>query len=213
MPAVPFYLFARRVALACIAWAVAVLALWLGAIAVCPDGACGVTDYDRWLLGALQAARQPWLDVFFANATWLGSIAVLLPAALVMSWLFLRRGKRAPAALLLFALGGAWLLSHVSKMLVARPRPDLYSALIEMPVDPSFPSAHSMQITAFALAFVLAPGYRPGWTIIAAAAAIIAVVALSRPYLQVHFPSDVLFGLIAGAGWVIGLQFLSGARR
>ncbi|MBK8768374.1 MAG: phosphatase PAP2 family protein [Burkholderiaceae bacterium] len=110
------------------------------------------------------------------------------------------------------AVGGAWLLAHAGKLLVVRPRPDLYPALIAMPAEFSFPSAHAMQITAFALAWVAAAGWRPGWAGAAAAASIILVVALSRLYLQVHFPSDVAIGVIAGAAWVIGLRLFLGAR-
>jgi membrane-associated phospholipid phosphatase len=41
---------------------------------------------------------------------------------------------------------------------------------------------------------------------------IILVVALSRLYLQLHFPSDVVIGMIAGAAWVVGLRLFLGAR-
>ncbi|MBK7470138.1 MAG: phosphatase PAP2 family protein [Betaproteobacteria bacterium] len=47
---------------------------------------------------------------------------------------------------------------------------------------------------------------------VAAAASIILVVALSRLYLQVHFPTDVAIGVIAGAAWAIGLRLFLGAR-
>ena len=107
---------------------------------------------------------------------------------------------------------GAWLLAYAGKLLVARPRPELYPALIAMPADLSFPSAHTLQITAFAFAWVLAPGSRPAWAGVTAAALIILVVALSRLYLQVHFPSDVVIGMIAGAAWVVGLRLFLGAR-
>jgi membrane-associated phospholipid phosphatase len=39
------------------------------------------------------------------------------------------------------------------------------------------------------------------------------LVALSRAYLQVHFPTDIVAGLVAGAAWAWGLCLLPGARR
>jgi membrane-associated phospholipid phosphatase len=189
-------------------WSIAAAALWLGGIAVCPGGACHVLEFDRWVLGALHAVQQPELDTFFRAATWLGSISVLFPAALALAWWFQRRGQPAAAVLLPLAVGGAWLLAHVGKLLIVRPRPELYPALIEMPADLSFPSAHAMQITAFALTCVLAPGTQPGWVGLAGATLLVLLVALSRLYLQVHFPSDILIGLIVGTGWAAGLRLL-----
>ncbi len=193
-------------------WSMAGLTLWIGAGVVCPHGTCRVLELDRQLLGALDALQRPWLGAILTAATWLGSIAVLLPAALGLAWRYRRRGPPGAALLLPIAVGGAWLLAHAGKLLVVRPRPDLYPALIEMPADLSFPSAHTMQITAFAFAWVLAAGSRPGWAAVAAAALIILVVALSRLYLQVHFPSDVVIGMIAGAAWAVGLRLALGAR-
>ena len=193
-------------------WSMTGLTLWIGAGAVCPSGACRVLEFDRQLLGALNALRQPWLDAILTAATWLGSIVVLLPLALALAWRYRRRGQLAAALLLSLAVGGAALLAHAAKLLVVRPRPDLYPALIATPADLSFPSAHTMQITAFAFAWVLAGGSRPGWAGVTAAALVVLVVALSRLYLQVHFPSDVAIGMIAGATWVVGLRLAVGAR-
>jgi undecaprenyl-diphosphatase len=196
-------------------WSITGLAMWFGARVVCPGGICRTLDFDHELLAALHALQMPWLDVILTAATWLGSIAVLLPVTLALAWRHRRHGRRGPpgAALLLpIAVGGAWLLAHAGKSLVARPRPDLYPALISMPADLSFPSAHTLQITAFAFAWVLAAGSRPGWAGVIAAALIIVAVALSRLYLQVHFPSDVVIGMIAGATWVVGLRLALAAR-
>lgn len=197
---------------AAVSWGIAGLALWLGARTVCPLGTCRVLELDRQLLWALNALQRPWLDALLTAATWLGSIIVLVPLALALAWRYRLRGQPVAALLLPLAVGGAWLLAHAGKLLVVRPRPDLYPALIAMPADLSFPSAHAMQITAFALAWVLAAGSRPGWAGVVAAALIILVVALSRLYLQLHFPSDVVIGMIAGAAWVVGLRFFLGAR-
>lgn len=197
---------------AALLWSMAGLSLWIGAGVVCPNGTCRVLESDRQLLGALHALQRPWLDAILTAATWLGSIVVLLPFAVALAWRRWRFDRHVHALLPVLAVSGAWLLAQLGKLLVARPRPDLYPALISMPADLSFPSAHATQITAFALAWVLAAGSRPGWAGVIAAASIALVVALSRLYLQVHFPSDVAIGMIAAAAWVAGLRLLLSVR-
>ena len=69
-----------------------------------------------------------------------------------------------------------------------------------MPGDFSYPSAHTVQITAFALAVILTlvlPAQRAWW--FALVFIIVVTVGASRLYLQVHFPSDVLAGGAAAA--------------
>jgi membrane-associated phospholipid phosphatase len=199
----------------CVVWFVTAGMLWLGASSVCPLGACQVPAIDRDVLDLLNHWRAPWLDVAMATLTWLGSIMVLLPAALILARHFWARGRTTAARLLPLAVGGAWLWAQLSKWLIDRPRPEFHPALIAMPADASFPSAHTMQIAAFALACLFAQhtARQPVWPLAIVATALVGVVALSRLYLQVHFPTDVAFGLIAGVGWVLGLRLLLGAQR
>jgi undecaprenyl-diphosphatase len=191
-------------------WGLAWVALWLGAELACPDGTCRVLDFDREVLGILNAQQRPWLDTVMAVTSMFGSILLLLPVALALAWRCYRSGRGAAALLLPVAVVGAWLLAHAGKLLVLRPRPDLYSALVAMPADSSFPSAHAMQITAFALAWLLLAESRPAPAGVVVAVLLVVMVALSRLYLQVHFPSDVVAGIIASAAWVIGLRLWLG---
>lgn len=197
---------------AAVLFGVAVLSVWLGAVVVCPGGQCALPAFDHALLTAFHALQRPWLDPIVMALTWLGSIVVLLPLALLLAWVCKRRAPAGLALLLPLAVTGAWLFAQASKLLVARPRPDLHVALITLPADLSFPSAHALQVTAFALACVLAVRPRPVWLGVAAAALLILAVALSRLYLQVHFPSDVLVGMLAGAAWTLGLHQALKAR-
>lgn len=186
-------------------WVTAVIVLRWGGAAVGSGQGCQVTDVDARILATLNALRQPWLDAFFAAVTWLGSIVVLLPAALALAWRLAQRGHSRAALLLPSAVAGAWALAHLGKVLIERPRPDLFPAVIAMPADPSFPSAHAMQVTAFTLAWLLVPHQRAGWTQIVAVAILALLVAISRLYLQVHFPSDVWIGMLVATAWVFGL--------
>lgn len=186
-------------------WSAAVSLLWVGAVAVCPRGNCSVPAIDRTILDVLHSLRTPALDAFFAGVTWLGSMFVLLPVASVLAaWLW-RRGRQRSAGVIALSLGGAWLLAHAAKAVIARPRPELHEALVAMPEDLSFPSAHTLQATAFALAVALA--FRQGW-LWPVTALVVALVALSRLWLQVHFPSDVVFGFAAALCWTLGAHVL-----
>lgn len=102
------------------------------------------------------------------------------------------------------AFGGAVVLGYVAKLLVGRARPSALEPLVALPGDPSFPSGHAMQVTAFALAALLALApttMRGRWFVLALV--VIVFVGASRLYLQVHFPSDVLAGTVAAFLWVL----------
>ena len=162
-------------------------------------------SWDTAGLALLHSMRAGWLDSLFPTFTWLGSLAVLLPLALLTWWR--RRGDRS-AAFVTLALVGASTLGHLAKLIAARPRPDLFPPLIAMPEDWSFPSAHSAQATAFALAWLLRPGASPGRIEIVALLAAVTAVFASRLYLQVHFPSDVIAGAMLATLWVLLLRRL-----
>jgi undecaprenyl-diphosphatase len=166
--------------------------------------------WDQAGLALAHAARVPWLDSVFVVVTWLGSLAVLLPLALLVRWRW--RGERS-ASFVALALIGASALGHLFKLIVERPRPDLFPPLITMPEDWSFPSAHAVQVTAFALAWLLRPGAEPGRIEIAVLLAAVTVVIASRLYLQVHFPSDVIAGAMLATLWVLLLRRLPAWRE
>ncbi len=161
--------------------------------------------WDQAGLALAHAARAPWLDSVFVVVTWLGSLLVLLPLALLVWW---RRCGERSASFVALALVGASALGHLLKLIVERPRPDLFPPLIPMPDDWSFPSAHAAQATAFALAWLLRPGASPGRIEIAVLFATVAVVTSSRLYLQVHFPGDVFAGALLAVLWVLFLRRL-----
>ena len=177
-------------------------------------GASEVTGpaFDREGLMLANAWRSPWLDVAFRGLTWMGSLMVLLPLVLVAGILLWRRGYHGEACFLVAALAGASLLAQLAKHLALRNRPDLFAALASVASPLSFPSAHSVQVTAAAMSALvvvvrLAPRHRywaaPGLI------SIVLLVGVSRIYLQVHFPSDVLAGSIAAGFWVACLHALT----
>ena len=163
------------------------------------------TNIDTALLSFAAAHRSEMLDQFFRGITWLGSLYVLIPAGLALVSLLAHRRNRFEALLLGTGLCGAALMAHTIKRILARPRPALYPLLIELPVSDSFPSAHVAHATAFFLCLVLIVRRQaPQWTwwVACAALVVVACVAASRIYLQVHFPSDTLGGMVLGVLWV-----------
>lgn len=163
---------------------------------------------DTTLLVWMNDWRHPSLIASMSAITWLGSIVFLLPLALALGWQVdegrnWRRWTFLPAAVF-----GAAILAQGLKWIVDRDRPDLFPSLIPLPTDASFPSAHTLQITAFVVAWLFCTG---GWRRVgqvAAGAMLVMAIGFSRLYLQVHFPSDVLFGILGGLLWVWALHRL-----
>lgn len=182
----------------------AVLAFGAWLICYAPD--CSANSPDVALMQWFARQRIEGADALFRWATWLGSLFVLAPLAAAVSLALLLRQRVREACFVAATLGGVVVMVHASKLLVARPRPAVMDAVVEMPWDQSFPSAHTAQIAAFlaGLLLLVAPARRTGlmWL---TAVGLVALVACSRVYLQVHYPSDVLAGALAGALWVAGL--------
>lgn len=168
---------------------------------------------DGALLAWLNDWRHPALTAGMGFVTWLGSLLVLLPLALAIGWRGDGSGRRGRALFVPAAVLGASAVAHFLKWAIDRERPDLFPSLVTMPADASFPSAHAMQVTAFVAAWLVASG---GWRRLGpllAGVVLVAVVSFSRLYLQVHFPSDVLCGILAGLLWVGLLHRLPLWRR
>ncbi|MFI3186605.1 MAG: phosphatase PAP2 family protein [Methylococcaceae bacterium] len=166
-------------------------------------------QWDRYLLSLAHGLRGFRLDRFFALITWVGSLFILVPVTALIGGFLVRNGRSADGWLLALSLAGVALFSRLAKLWFARSRPDLFPVIGKIPLDTSYPSAHTAQIVAFAVAlcWIIKPEKLgltyyslTGTTLLLAS-----LVALSRIYLQVHFPSDVVGGALLGLLWVLGL--------
>jgi undecaprenyl-diphosphatase len=150
----------------------------------------------------------PWLEEAMRDITALGSAPALVIAVLaVVGFLALAKAWR-PAIFTLAASGGGLILSSLLKYTVDRPRPDLvpHGNLI---YTSSFPSGHSMMsavvyLTLAALVARLIERKRLKGHALGVAMILTLLVGVSRIYLGVHWPSDVLAGWSAGAAWALG---------
>jgi len=136
--------------------------------------------------------------------TWAGSAYLLVPLALIACLALGRAGLRREAVAVALSLGGAMLISDWVKLLVSRPRPPVEH--LQAVTGSSFPSGHATQASAFWFSLVLVlpgAGASPKATRAATACALLIVlaVAASRVYLGVHYPSDVVAGMLLGTGW------------
>ena len=143
-----------------------------------------------------------WFREAARDVSALGSMTVLIGAGLLVittHWLRDARARALRAGIVLF---GAIALNAALKALIARPRPDLFEPATQVFTN-SFPSAHAM--VSAALVTIIAQNLiatqdkvAPARFIAVSAALIVALISLSRIYLGVHWPSDVL------AGWALG---------
>lgn len=153
-----------------------------------------------------------WVEEAMRDFTALGSAPVLVVAVLAVAG-FLALAKSAglrTGRLVLFTLaasGGGLVLSSLLKYTIDRPRPDLVPHGTEIYTS-SFPSGHSMMsavvyLTLAALIVRLLARKRLKGYVLLVAVALTLLVGVSRVYLGVHWPSDVLAGWAAGAGWAL----------
>jgi len=167
---------------------------------------------DRMILEWFNTRRTVGLDQLFSNVTWAGSSIILLPAILVQACILITRKKVRDALFLVGSFVGASALTNICKFVIARPRPDLFPSLIDLPPGFSFPSSHAAQITVFVLAELVllkvSLGSKSFILFTIAGGVLILLVCLSRLYLQVHYPTDVVAGFLTSLFWVAALVAL-----
>jgi undecaprenyl-diphosphatase len=148
-----------------------------------------------------------YVEEMVRDVTALGGIAVISLATLGALGFLLLAGRKKTALVLLVATLGAMGMSTALKNVVDRQRPDLVPHGMEV-YTASFPSGHSMQaaatyLTMGALLAQVQKRRRVKVFILSVATGITLLVGISRIYLGVHWPTDVLAGWTAGAGWAI----------
>jgi membrane-associated phospholipid phosphatase len=117
-------------------------------------------------------------------------------------------GPKVTANRFVATVTGGYALNVLLKTIVARPRPDVVPFLTQIH-SPSFPSGHAMMSTVVFLTLGLmlsevATRRAVRVLVIASPVAIAVSVSLTRVYLGVHFPTDVMAGLCCGVAWTLG---------
>ena len=206
----------RRLALSEIGAVIAMGIVALGAfafMAIADEALEGDTHaFDESILKALREpgeASNPigpaWLADMMADLTALGGIAVLTLLVVGVVFYLLSVGKRGTALLVGGAVGSGAILSALLKLGFDRPRPDLIAHLSHA-YSSSFPSGHAMlsAVTYLTLGVLLARAHERRRTkiiVMTYGVTLTVLIGLSRIYLGVHWPTDVMAGWALGAAW------------
>ena len=190
-----------KIGLAC--WAVAAIVIALAASGMTLGLDRAVLTGLRQITGALpEAANGVMRGISWLGDGWPRS---LLAVGFILFLMFKRMLR--PASYILYtALGIAALNAWALKPLLARARPDIVPYLVQVDQSFSLPSGHAANSAAVygavaLIASVLWWRKRQRRAIWGAAGVLVFLIGLSRVWLGVHWPSDVVAGWLVGAGW------------
>ncbi|MEG3956609.1 phosphatase PAP2 family protein [Microcoleus sp. herbarium2] len=161
--------------------------------------------FDTSILLALRKLHTPLGDRVMLGLTFLGEPNLLLVICLSLGIVLLARNHRSEAATIALAGGGAIGLNLLLKKLFARDRPLLWERVVDVRFY-SFPSGHAMisMVIYGLLGYFLGSRFpKQRWFIYSLTVVLIAAIGLSRLYLGVHWPTDVIAGYTAGLVWLI----------
>jgi undecaprenyl-diphosphatase len=165
------------------------------------------TNFDLMARAWVRSLETAELSAVMWGASVYGAPRRLLPLGLVAAAVFMVRGWRRGAVLVLVTLAGAGVLDAGLKELFARVRPQAFFDYYLAPKSFSFPSGHALFAVCFfgGLAVLLSHRLRGRLAQIlvwAIALVLIFLIGVSRVYLGVHYPTDVIGGLAVGIVWV-----------
>ncbi len=177
------------------------------------------SGFDSYVMLALRKSTDepipigpPWLQEAARDVTSLGSIVVLLIITFAVAGFLLLTRKPGVACLILIAVLGGLTLNNLLKFMFARPRPDFVTHAARV-FTTSFPSGHAtLSAIAYLTMGALLARTQPSFTIslyfMSLAAFLTVLIGVSRIYLGVHYPTDILGGWCIGAAWAMGCWVL-----
>jgi membrane-associated phospholipid phosphatase len=165
-------------------------------------------EVDEKTLQAIHAYSSPFLDALVTACTQLGGSVVISLVVIAVGWFLWMRGRYRTIVFLVASVGGAGLVGVVLKAVFQRDRPDLWQRVLEE-ANYSFPSGHAMGSLALALGLmVVFWPTRWRWLVVVLGGVYVATIGLSRLYLGVHYPSDIVAGWVFAAAWVAFVWFV-----
>jgi undecaprenyl-diphosphatase len=166
--------------------------------------------FDGAVRNGVHSFASPGLTWFFRFVTEFGSETFLIPFGAFVLWRLAAAGRRHAAILFAVAVVGAEALDFVLKLLFHRPRPEVFFGFTA-PRTYSFPSGHALLSACFfgvlaALVTARMASHAQSFAVWATAATATLLIGLSRVYLGVHYPSDVLAGYAAAVIWIFSVR-------
>ncbi|MBB1088990.1 phosphatase PAP2 family protein [Lysobacter sp. SG-8] len=164
--------------------------------------------FDDAILHWLYDRSHPTLDRFFVTVTQLGYTWFVVPFDILLTVGLATARRYREAIFAGVALAGSGLLNMGTKLLFARARPALWES-IAPEHNYSFPSGHAMGSMTLAWVLVLlAWPTRARWWVVGVAGPFVFLVGMSRLYLGVHYPSDILAGWAAASLWTVSVYLV-----
>ncbi|WP_338556300.1 phosphatase PAP2 family protein [Paenibacillus sp. KS-LC4] len=164
---------------------------------------------DQWLIHYIQAFEAPSWTSIMKFLSFIGSVNVVIISSvpIILFLLFVWKSRR-ETLLFLIAVFGSALLNAGLKLLFQRARPSLNAIITE--VGYSFPSGHSMNAFTFYgiltyLCWRHIPSEQARKWLLAFSSIMIVGIGLSRIYLGVHYPSDVVGAYLISLVWLIAV--------
>ena len=165
----------------------------------------GTQQFDDSVLRWIREHRAEGLEKVMLEITFLGTGSVVVTMVGVAAmFLWLTRHKYSAMLLLIATIGGI-LLNNLLKVGFGRPRPQVFDWGTQV-VSLSFPSGHAMSsaVVYGTVAYLAARLQKKRWQRVVTflvAGTLILLICISRLYLGVHYPSDVIAGVIIGLAW------------
>ncbi|QDV65306.1 undecaprenyl pyrophosphate phosphatase [Crateriforma conspicua] len=203
-----------REPIAMLVWVTVVLGIW-GFVELADEVTEGSTrNFDRWAVSLMRQSDAPsipigpkWMGEAGRDITALGGIANLTLLIVAATGFLLVNRARRLAAILVASTTSGIAISLLLKRVFDRPRPDVVPHLSDVYTS-SFPSGHSMMsaVVYLTLGVLIIPVLKHFWArvyVLATAALVTVLVGISRVYMGVHYPTDVLAGWAAGGVWAL----------
>ena len=169
----------------------------------------GTLHFDSAVREAIHSVARPAVTSLMILASLVGRPIVLWLIALLIAALFWRRGRENAATMIVITMAGGFVLEGFLKILFHRKRPEAYFGYA-LPHSFSFPSGHAILATCFfgVIAAVISPLLSSRSARVCLWCAAIAgagIIGVSRVYLGVHFPTDVIGGYLTAGLWVFAV--------
>ena len=172
----------------------------------------GGFSWDVLILLAIHRTERPQLDAFAVFFTKVGVFWGVFPFAIASTLYLFFKKYWYRLTYWLVVLGGSIVINRTVKLLLHRARPHLWQSPAPE-LDYGFPSGHAMSsMTLVSALVILTWNTAWRWPVVLGGGAFVLLIAWTRLYLGVHYPSDILAGWAVSIAWAVGISLLIRTR-